>query len=344
MRKKSTSLDVARLADVSQSAVSRTFTPGSHISEKMRKKVMAAANQLGYKPNAIARSLITRRSNMIGVIMGDITNPFYPEVLRALTDKLQAEGLRLILFTVAQDQSVDDLLPKVMEYQLDGLIITSAKISSEGVEESIKQGMPVVLFNRYVRGSLANAVCCDNAEGGRIIANLLIDAGHRYPAIVTGSADTSTGLDRERGFCSRLEERGLAEPMKVCGHFSYEGGVEAARSLLNAAQRPDAVFCANDIMAIGFIDTARNEFGLKLPEDISVVGFDDISLAAWPSFGLTTARQRIHSMIDATLEILSQRIADPNLPPEIRLIPGILRLRTSCRLPEKLDGYGWEVR
>ena len=162
--------------------------------------------------------------------------------------------------------------------------------------------------------------------------------------MVTGAADTSTGLDRERGFCSRLEERGLPEPVKICGHFSYEGGVEAARLLLNAEQRPDAVFCANDIMAIGFVDTARNEFGLNLPEDISVVGFDDISLASWLSFGLTTARQRIHSMIDATLEILNERIADPNLPPEIRLVPGILRMRTSCRLPEKVDGYGWEVR
>lgn len=344
MHKKATSLDVAKLAGVSQSAVSRTFTAGSQVSEKMRQKVLAAAEQLGYKPNAIARSLITRRSQMIGVVMGDITNPFYPEVLRALTDKLQSAGLRLMLFTVAQDQVVDDLLPRVMEYQLDGLIITSATISSEGIEECLKQRMPVVLFNRYVRGSRANAVCCDNVEGGRIIANLMLDAGLERLAIVTGSSDTSTSLDRESGFCSRVEERMLTPPLRVEGDFSYEGGVAAARALLaDAAQRPDGVFCANDIMAIGFMETARNEFGLRLPEDLSVVGFDDISAASWPSFVLTTARQRIHAMLDATLEILNQGIDNPDNPPVVQLVPGILMLRSSCRLPTKVDGYGWEV-
>lgn len=344
IQRRVTSQEVAKLAGVSQPTVSRTFTPGGNVSEKVRKKVLAAAKKLGYKPNAIARSLITQRSNMIGVIMGDIANPFYPEVLRILTNKLQDEGLRLMLFTVPHEQSVDDILPQVMEYQVDGVIITSAKISSDAVEDCVKQGKPVVLFNRYARDTLANAVCCDNVEGGRVIANFLADAGHQRIAMVTGDPDTSTAQDRERGFMSRLEERGFQHVAHRCGYFTYEGGAEAARNLLAVESPPDAVFCCNDIMAVGFMDTARNEFGLKVPDDISVIGFDDVSLAAWPSFSLTTAKQRINRMTDETITILKNHIEDPEMAPVMRLVPGILMLRNSCRLPDRLDGYAWEIR
>lgn len=343
MNKRVTSVDVARLAGVSQSAVSRAFSAGSSVSKRTRDKVLAAARELGYKPNALARSLITRRSNMIGVVMGEITNPFYPEVLKALTEKLQAQGLRLMLFSIPEGQDVDDVLPQVLEYRVDGLVITSASLSSAMARECAQLGTPVVLFNRNVRDRAANAVCCDNVEGGRLVANLLLDGGARRPAMITGRPDTSTSADREKGYCGRLEERGVGAPARECGHFTYQGGYAAALRLLAATPRPDAIFCANDIMALGALDASRVELGLRVPEEVSIIGFDDISPAAWPSHNLTTVRQRINKMIDTTVDMLSARIGRPDLPGETSLVPGTLMVRGTCRLPDDPGVYGWPV-
>jgi DNA-binding LacI/PurR family transcriptional regulator len=326
-----TSFDVAELAGVSQSTVSRAFTPEAKVSKKTRQKVFAAAAKLGYQPDAIARSLSTQHTRIIGIVMADITSPFYPYVLEKFTRRLQELTRQVLLFNPAPDQDIDDILPLVMQYRVDGLIITSATISSEMADVLARAGTPVILFNRYVLGANCSAVCCDNVEGARKIADFLLDSGHKRPAYIAGDANTSTNIDREKGFSDRLRERGIINWYHEQGEYTYEAGYAATLRLLQRAEPPDAIFCANDVMAIGAVDAARHELGLQVPQDLSIVGFDDIPTASWPSYSLTTIRQPVNRMIDATLDLLMERLDNPAAEPALKLIPGPLIQRQSTR-------------
>jgi len=219
----------------------------------------------------------------------------------------------------------------VLQYRVDGLIITSATLSSEMADECARSGVPVILFNRYVRGANVSAVCCDNVEGGRSVADHLLDTGHRRLAYIAGKENTSTNIDREKGFTNRLRERGILHWLREQGEYTYESGYEAAKRLLQQDNPPDAIFCANDIMALGAIDAARHVVGLKVPEDVSIVGFDDIPTANWPSYSLTTIRQPVNQMIEATIELLLERFETPDIEPVLQLVPGPLIQRASTR-------------
>jgi DNA-binding LacI/PurR family transcriptional regulator len=327
-----TAKEVARELGVSQSMVSRAFTKEASISADMRLKVMEAAERLGYKPNAMARTLITRRSGIVGIVMGDLTNPFYPEVLEVLSKRLQQSNLQTLLFNVPAGQEVDDELPLLLQYQVDAVVITSATISSAMAKSCAARGIPVLLFNRYVPGAGVHAVSCDNYEGGRTVTRYLVERGHRKLVYVAGKKDTSTTMDRERGVNDCLAKLG----MKLWGRdeaaeYTHEQGREAALRLLRGKRRPDAIFFANDIMAIGGLDAIRGELGLRVPEDVSVVGFDDIQMAGWPSHSLTTVRQPIAAMVEKTAELLDLSAAGKLPRPRSHLIPGQLIERSSCQ-------------
>ena len=327
-----TSIDVARLANVSQSAVSRTFSENGKVSAETRAKVLAAARALGYMPNVIARSLITQRTNIIGMVMADITNPFYPTVLEKFTQRLREMGQQVLLITVPSGQGTDDVLSPLLQYQVDAVIMTSATLSSEMARTLAQQGRPVILFNRYVPNAGVSAVCCDNVEGGRLVANLLLDGGHKRVAYIAGKRDTSTNIDREKGFTDRLRERGVTEWLREPGEYTYESGYEATCRLLRCATPPTAIFCANDIMALGALDAARSACGMRVPDDVSIVGFDDIPTASWPAYNLTTIRQPVNRMITATLDLLKERLDNPNAEPVLKLLPGVLVARGSARI------------
>jgi DNA-binding LacI/PurR family transcriptional regulator len=333
--RRATSVDVARLANVSQSAVSRAFSENGKVSAATRAKVLAAARALGYTPNIIARSLITQRTNIIGMVMADITNPFYPNVLEKFTQRLREMGQQVLLISVPPDQDTDDLLPPLLQYQVDAVIMTSATISSEMARVLAQQGRPVILFNRYVPNAGVSAVCCDNVEGGRLVANLLLDGGHKLVAYIAGKRDTSTNIDREKGFTDRLRERGITEWQRESGDYTYDSGYQAASRLLRSGMPPTAIFCANDIMALGALDAARAACGRQVPEDVSIIGFDDIPAAGWPAYNLTTIRQPVNRMISATLDLLKERLDNPQAEPVLRLLPGVLVARGSARIDTK---------
>ncbi len=329
--KKVTSNDVARLAGVSQSTVSRIFTPGASVSPKTREKVLAAAQQLGYKPNAIARSLITQSTNIIGFVMANMTSPFYPYVLEKFTRRLQAMGKQVLLFTAEPNQDIDDILSTVLQYQVDALIITSTTLSSIMAEECAKNGTPVILFNRYVVGAKTSAVCCDNVAGGQRVADFLLDTGHQRLAYIAGNPNTSTNVDRQRGFFEGLQARGYSQRLIEQGSYSYESGYECAKRLLEQANPPDAIFCASDVIAQGALDAARFDLGLKIPDDLSIIGFDDTPGSSWPAYDLTTMRQPVNRMIEVTLDLLQERFETPNLDPVLKFLPGTLVERGSTR-------------
>ena len=329
--KQASSTDVARLAGVSQSAVSRSFSPGKAVSERTREKVRAAAAELGYRPNALASSLITKRTNMIALMTGDMANPHYARTINAFSLGLQQRGLHVLLFSLTEGQSVENAVEEVLKYRVDGVIMISAALSTEVGDACAQVGVPVVLYNRYVREPTVNSVRIENVEGGRAIADLLADTGHHRLAFIGGTAVDPTSSDRERGFCTRLGERGLSLSVRIEGDFTFESGRAAMHALWQGRPRPTAVFAASDLMAFGVLDAARRDLGLTVPDDVSVVGFDDLPSAAWPSYDLTTIRQPVEEMATAAIDLLLRRIDSRAAPAQTRLMAGTLIVRGSTR-------------
>ena len=336
-----TSLDVARKAGVSQSAVSRAFTPGASVSESMRARVLKAAAELGYRPNALARSLITGRSRIIGLVVSYLDNGYYPVALEKLSKALQERGYRILIFMAPQSaDNVDDVLSEILDYQVDGLVLASVAMSSDLVARCAAAGVPVLLFNRRQDDRRFSAVTTDNRGGGRKLAEFLIAGRHQRIAYIAGWEGASTQRDREAGFREGLADAGGELFDRAVGDYRFEGAQAATRGMFTGkprSARPDAVFVANDHMAIAAMDVLRYELSLRVPEEVSVVSFDDVPQAAWPSYGLTTVRQSAARMVEATVEALMARIeAGDEVPRQVE-IEGSLIVRTSARVPQ---GYG----
>jgi DNA-binding LacI/PurR family transcriptional regulator len=317
--------DLAKDLDLSVSTVSRAFHKDSAIAGETRRLVLMRAGELGYGPNPLARSLITKRTHIVGIVAADITNPFYPEVLNGLTEGLQTIDLSVMLVSASPSRSSDEALRLLLRYQPDIAILLAATLTSAAAQACQEAGTPVIFFNRYAADGVAWAVTCDNVQGGQQVADHLIERGHRRLAYVAGRPDASTTVDRWRGFRGRCVRRGLEAPVREeAGSFSYQAGYAAAQRLLARRPRPEAVFGANDIVALGVIDAARREFGLRVPEDLSVVGFDDIAMASWPPYALTTLRQPTAAMIEATVDIVRKLARHPSKTPRVLHIPGQL--------------------
>lgn len=329
-----TSSEVARQAGVSQSAVSRTFTPGASIAPKTRAKVLAAAKELGYRPNAIARSLITSRSRIIAVVMAYLENLFYPDVLEELGRRLAAENYHLLLFTGFKDRDSDPVFDQLMQYRVDGIILASTSLSSELSEECATAGIPVVLFNRTTERDAVSSVTTMNRVGARKLADFLIAGGHKSFGYISGLENSSTNRDRFEGFREGLRAHGIDDVVVRTGNYSRLDAELAAREMLSLPDRPEAIFVANDHMAVAVMDVARYEFGLSIPEDLSVVGYDDVGPSRWSSYGITTVSQPIGPMVEATVTILMEQIASGIIEPVHELLPGDLIVRTSAKRPD----------
>lgn len=328
-----TSSQVAEHAGVSQSAVSRSFTPGASIAPKTRARVLAAAKELGYRPNAIARSLITSRSRIIAVVMAYLENLFYPDVLEELGRRLAAENYHVLLFTGFKDRDSDPVFDQLMQYRVDGIILASTSLSSELSEECTAAGIPVVLFNRMTSRDTVSSVTSKNHEGGRMLGEFLVAGGHKSFGYIAGLENSSTNRDRFAGFRAALEKHGIGKIEVRTGNYSRSEAEVAARELLSLRKRPQAIFVANDHMAVAVMDVARYEFGLRIPEDLSIVGYDDVGPARWPSYGITSVTQPIKSMVEATVDILMDQIASGEMEPQHKVIAGELIVRSSARLP-----------
>ena len=335
MKTQATSLDVARLAGVSQSAVSRCFTAGASVSDAMRDKVQEAARKLGYQPNAHARSLITGRSRIIGLVLSHIENLFYPAVLEQLAQRLQQDGYHLLIF-ISDGHNADDLVGEILQYKVDGIVLGATTLSSALAQRCADASIPVVLFNRIMAEGSAGSVSSvrsDNVGGGREIARFLVAGGHRRIAYLAGREDSSTNLERERGFREGLAEAGQRIYARAIGNYDVLQARQATRDLFaQAEQRPDAVFVASDQMAIAVLDTLRHELGLAVPQQVSVVGFDNVPQAAWESYALTTFEQPVQPMVEATVELLQSYLRGDDMPHTQNIvIAGQLVLRGSCQ-------------
>lgn len=325
-RKRATSYDVAKRAGVSQSAVSRVFQEGASASDAMRDRVLAAAAELGYRPNAIARGLITQRSNMVAVIISKLTNLYYPEVLVQLTQHFSARGIRVLLFALERERDIDTILEQMLQYQVDG-IITAAMMTPTQLKTVEAIGIPVVFYNRTMHEELVSSVRCDQEEGERWLVGELLRAGHKSFGIIAGPSDSTVGSERTEGALKKLREEGIKDITVASGDYGYDTGrLCFAEIVKKRGAPPDAVIGVNDVMAIGCIDEAREGFGLKVPDDISIVGFDGVGPAGYAAYDVTTVRQPVRRMSEAAIAMLLERIENPDVSPEKRAFSG-LRVR-----------------
>lgn len=321
-KNRATSYDVAELAGVSQSAVSRVFQPGASASDGMRDRVLSAANKLGYRPNAIARGLITQRSNMVAVVISRQTNLYYPEVLVQITQRFSEYGIRVLLFTLDHERDIDGVLEQVLQYQVDG-VVTAAMLTNKQLDMVENASIPVIFYNRTMQERLVNSVRCDQEEGERWLVGELVEAGHKRFAIVSGPEDSSVSTERTRGAIQKLQELGIDDVLMVRGDYSYASGRAAFAEIISRMKSlPDAVIVANDVMAIGCVDEARVANYLRVPDDISIVGFDGVGPARYAAYDLTTVRQPVGRMSEAAVQMLIERIENPELTPEKRVFSG----------------------
>lgn len=329
-KRQATSYDVARHAGVSQSAVSRCFKPGASVSKKMRERVVKSVRELGYTPNAIARGLITRRSNMVAVIVSNLN--FYPEVLSELSARFSNRGVHVLLFTLGHESDVTLVLDQVWQYQVDG-VIAAAHLDKDQISQFHQRHVPVVFYNRSYRDMPVSSVCCDQVEGERALVNMLASGGtHKSFAVVSGPRDSVVSMQRTQGAIDRLKDLDVNDIVQATGEYTYESGRRAVQQIVvERGAMPDAVICANDMMALGVMDELRYRLDLDVPGDVSVVGFDGVGAAHWSSFDLATILQPVESMAEAAVSMLMDRIDNDELPPEKRTFSGVLYAGSTVR-------------
>ena len=334
--KKVTSLEVAKLAGVSQSAVSRVFTPGASVSKKTNEKVRSAALELGYRPNVLARSLITGKSRIIGLLVSHLDNYFYPEALELLSNALQKKGYHVLVFMASKTSgNIDDVVDEILDYQVDAIILASIAMSSNLTNRCVAAGVPVMLFNRGQDDDRFSTVTSDNFLGGQKVARFLIAGGHKRMGYIAGWEGASTQRDREAGFTEELTQHGRSLYAREVGNFVQDEARQAARKMFSKKEIPDAVFVASDDMAFAVMDVIRFELGLKIPEQVSVVGYDDVPVSSWPAYDLTTVRQPANRMVAETVSIILECIENPETKPLRIEIDGPLILRGSAKISNK---------
>ena len=323
-KKRATSYDVAKAAGVSQSAVSRVFLKGRSVSEKSREKVLATAKELGYKPNAIARMLITKRSGMVAVILSSRANLNYPEVLSLLNKHISERDERVLLFNLDDAEGLDEILEQIWTFQVDGVIALASHFDNESIDKFKDHNIPVVLYNRMVPGQTASSVCVNHEQGIFQLVTLLDEQAHKDYLVLAGPTESDVANERLECAISALEKKGYSDVPILYGDYSYDSGRQAFQKWMKDNEAPTAVVCSNDIMAIGVIDEARSNWGLKVPEDLSVVGFDGVNSVAWHSYQLTTIKQPIEQMTKAAVDILLEQIETPENPAQLRVWSGFL--------------------
>jgi LacI family transcriptional regulator len=326
-----TSRRVAEISGVSQTTVSRVLANHPNVSETTRARVLRVLNETGYAPNLAARTMRTGSTGAIGVVIGRVTNPFYPMLAEALHQQISQSGRTMSVWI--SDGGPDDsgelaALSAVRERAIDGVIYTTVTAQSRSLRAALELHAPVVLLNRTLTRLHCDRVATDNRGGAAAAARHLIELGHRRIAVVAGPRSVSTAREREDGFVSELAAHGitLSPSAVVRGDFTHAAGRRALGQLLTDG--PTAVFCVNDIIAFGVLDEARAR-GILVPGTLSVMGFDDTDMAAWPAFALTTVQQPSRQMAELGVRRLMQRIADPSIPPRLDRLPASLIVRGS---------------
>jgi DNA-binding LacI/PurR family transcriptional regulator len=311
--------DVAELAEVSRSAVSRTFTKGASVSEKTRQKVMKAADQLGYSPNALASSLTTGRTKMIGLISNNFHNPVFLEVFDRFTRGLHERDLRPLLVNLTDETDPEASIRMLRQYSVDGVIVASSTLPPAFAKSFRDAGIPVVhSFGRHTESPDVDVLGIDNIEAGRMAARALIEHGYTEVGFLGGPPEATSTLDREKGFLLECAaHKGVLARVSFADAYSFEAGRAEMLALLNTPLA-EAYFCGDDVLSIGAI-SALETAGLRVPEDVGIIGLNDIDMAKWENINLTTIHNPFSKIIAASIEQVTALVEDQSITPKAHL-------------------------
>ncbi|MEO0491916.1 MAG: LacI family DNA-binding transcriptional regulator [Actinomycetota bacterium] len=333
-----TSIDVAAHVGMSQATVARVFSNPEKVAPATRERVEAAAAELGYVPNAIARSLKSQRTNIIAAVVPSV-GEYWQSVLTAFSKQLAARRQQLLLFSFSDPAQLEHVLASLAQYRVDGVILASASIDAGRLARVGAQQLPLVAFNQPAASGVVPSVSVDNTLGMRHLAAHLVENGARRVAYVGGVASTSTDQTRYRGAAQALADDGIACPYAEAGGWDYEHGYDAARTLIEAGDLPDAVMVSGDELAFGVIDAIEDR-GLRVPDDIMVTGFDGLPQAAWAGYDLTTLTQPVELLVEQAIALLLEpapaEIADIVVAGDLRLG----RTTKSSSTPEPSKDHG----
>ena len=318
---------VAERAGVSRSAVSRTFTEGASVSDKTRQKVEKAADELGYRPNFLASSLTTRRTKLIGLVADNFHNPFFLQIFDLFTSGLQERGLRPLLVNLSGETEPDHSVRMLQQYSVDGVIVASSTLPPAFAHAFRQAGVPVVhSFGRHTSAPEVHIVGIDNRFCGRMAAEALIARGYRHIGFMGGPESATSTQDRFAGFMEAAEKHpGIRVSHSFSGAYSFDAGRREMARLLEG-DRAEAYFCGDDVLSIGAL-SAIGSAGLRVPEDIGIIGLNDMEMAGWENIDLTTIHQPIRQIIGSSIELIVAMLEDPDREPETRLCP--------CRIVER---------
>jgi DNA-binding LacI/PurR family transcriptional regulator len=296
---------VAERAGVSRSAVSRTFTDGASVAPATRKRVLEAADELGYTVNHLARGLIRDTSNIVSLVVADIATPYQAKMTEVLTRRLQAANkVAMVINSTGESADVESALRQTLHYRADATIVLSGQPKASLIQTCLNNGQHVILVNRDDPVPGPETIVVTNRAAARQAFEMLARAGCRNLAVISSAVGSASLAARETAFLAAAQSAGVKVSATRYGPTAYGSGGEAARRILSTADRPDGVFCVTDLLACGFLDAARNEFGIKVPEELCVIGFDDIEQASWSSYELTTFRQPIDQIADHVIQLI----------------------------------------
>ena len=325
--------DVAAAAGVSVATVSRVLNKSQRVDAELAERVLQAVSRLGYRPSAVARSLRVQQTRVVGLIISDIRNPFFTDAVRGIEDSVGAEGYSLVLCNSDEDLAKEaGYLDLVVEERMAGAIVSPASTEDTRLSALTARGVPVVVMDREAAREAVDSVLVDNVRGGELATAHLIEGGYQRIACITGPPRTSTGNDRLEGWRAALAAAGRDAPDALVrrADFKEDGGHAAATELLASAEPPDAFFVANNLMTVGVL-AAVAEAGLSVPEDVGVVGFDDMSWARLLRPPLTTVAQPTYELGRVAAELLTRRIAGRDDPPQRVVLEPTLQIRDSAR-------------
>lgn len=323
--------DVAFRAGVSRSAVSRAFTDGASVSDSMRSKVEKAAAELGYTPNALASSLTTGRTRLIGLVSNNFHNPIFLEVFDLFTRGLQERGLRPLLVNLSNETDPASSVRMLKQYSVDGVVVASSTLPPAFSLAFKQAGLPVVhSFGRQSSTPQVHVVGIDNVECGRLAARELIARGYSRVAFMGGPESATSTQDRWQGFSSELAQHdGIDLTCSYASAYSFNAGREQMQNLLRQSAA-EAYFCGDDVLSIGAL-SAIADAGFKVPDDIGIIGLNDMEMAGWQNINLTTIGQPLEQIIRSSLELIFAMLDDPDRGPEARLFPSTLVERGTLR-------------
>ncbi len=327
--------DVAARAGVSRALVSLVMRDSPKVSEKSRSAVRRAAEELGYRPNLMARNLASHRTMTLGLVLNDLHNPFFAEITDGIAEAAEAAGYNIVINTGLQSADVEEAaIDTFLQLRVDGLMLVGAEISDDRIL-ALAGDAPLILVARASDSDAVDSVNTDDCMGGRMVVEHLIELGHRRIAHIDGGSGAGAEGRRE-GYVEAMHDHGLSEHVRiVAGSFTERAGNEGAGELLRDQELPSAIFAANDLTAAGALDRLEDE-GLMVPDDVSLVGFDNTALAALHQMGLTTVNQPRQLMGWLATELLIERIEDGRSDAVHRVLdPSLVERRTTS--PPKGD-------